>query len=235
MEGVSDKTAARRGLLARVLSRVGNPLEWSLVDKGLLVCAATLGFVIDYALISARIVGEPEAAPYADREVLTLLSVWMWAVAAGWAALLLVGIRIRKRRPDHRLYASACLQYLALTDGALCYLLGPWTSPFAFALVLAAGVVGFLLFERAQMLAALGTFVLILFGTTVAEQLGRIPHAPILTAPPIVDGKVDLAWVLTIGGLSTLTATAALAIADYLIRSWRGREEKLAEAYVLLR
>ena len=52
MEGVSDKTAARRGLLARVLSRVGNPLEWSLVDKGLLVCAATLGFVIDYALIS---------------------------------------------------------------------------------------------------------------------------------------------------------------------------------------
>lgn len=221
--------------MRRFIARVGNPLEWSQVDKALLACITTLGILIDYALISARIVGDPEIAPYTDRQVLQLLARWMWAVAAGWAGLILLGVWLRRREPEHRIFASVCLLYLSVTDGLLCYLLGPWTSPFAFTLVLGAGVVGFLLFERAQMFWALGVFAVIVLGTTVAEQAQLIPHAPLLDAPPLVDGHVDLAWVLSIGGLSVITAGAALAIADYIIRSWREREERLAEAYVLLR
>ena len=126
MAGVSGNTDTRRGLLARVLARVGNPLEWSLVDKALLLCVATLGFAIDYAIVCERLLADPRSAPYADRAVLGAVGIGMWIVAACWVLLTAIGVLLRNHSPDSRRYSSACLQFLALTDGVVCWMSVWW-------------------------------------------------------------------------------------------------------------
>ncbi len=214
--------------------RFGNPLEWSSVDKGLLTVVMSLPFPLTYMLLAEYFIDHPEVAPYLNPRVLRTGCNLMALTMAWWIVALFVGLWLRKRHPDNRLYSHLSLMFWCAATGFFMYAVGPFTSP-VLVYPLIAGVFGYLLFDNRAVMWGGSLLVLVFLVSTVASFLGIIPYAPILDGPPFIDERISGWWVAAIGvpSLSLIVGTTALFF--YTIRLWRKRESELITAHEELR
>src|SRR5262245_66064126 len=105
----------RGSLLARIGHRFETLLEWSPVDKCILVGCIVLSFVIWYGGAEWYVLTRPEVAPYFDptytlhsfRIHVGEFAVWSLVIAAAW--------RLRSRAPASRLMVQVTLQTVVIT------------------------------------------------------------------------------------------------------------------------
>lgn len=79
------------------------------------------------------------------------------------------------------------------------------------------------------MFAAIASFLVIVLITTVAEQLGIIPYAPLLTTLPMQARHLSAAWFGTLGLLAMTAALLGVGLTALIVDRWRMREAQLAE------
>ena len=89
----------KRSLLGMLLARVGNPLNWSLVDKCLLVALLLLPFVAWYAVVGYVVLRRPQLAPYVDQAVLHRAFRVQLGLLGGWLAIIVGALSLRHRDP----------------------------------------------------------------------------------------------------------------------------------------
>lgn len=86
--GVTEAREPKRALLGMLLTRVGNPLNWSPTDKCLFAALLLLPFVAWYAVVYYFALRRPEIAPYLDQAVLPFAFRLQLAFVGGWLAII---------------------------------------------------------------------------------------------------------------------------------------------------
>jgi diguanylate cyclase (GGDEF)-like protein len=208
-----------------------DPLEWSVVDRSLLVCALMLPFSVGYWILDELVVRNHALAPYYDFAFLAGFQRVLLGYVIGWAALIAAGVWLRKRpwpaAETVHVWLAIQLYSWGNAIGAVCA--GPVTTPHV--IVLVGGVaVGFFLFEPAVVIAGMTAATSIIFAGFVANALGWMPYAPLLASAPYVDGKASAWWIGHEALVAAASCAALVTLFAYLTTRLRDRERRLHDA-----
>ena len=206
---------------------IGNFLEWRPADRCLLVALINLAFLLLYNAASLYYFAHPEIADYVHLPAARFLYRLEVLVILGWVVIVAVALYMRFRSSKNRaLVLATCLHY-AITVGIFSYFFGSFTSLYAGVVVVAAWTFGLVLFERKPVILAGITFLCIIGGTTLADQLGWIPYGPLLISAPFQSGRFSGWFLVTIGIPSAILLLFVLVLIDFIIDTWKRHQEKI--------
>lgn len=204
--------------------RLAAALEWSAVDKSLILIALLIPLYFQYILWSLYVLNR------ADRDMLVhvdvvhkFMIVEAWVILVG-IGIALIGLMLRRRWPNLQLFQYVALQFYALSLVLMSYSIG--TLSFCSGVVLLGGpIFGFILHDRLPVWLAFITALIAIVGLSYASVLGYLPYAPVRMASS--DPVSDLFWMN-----STLFFAAPFLIfltlmADQMLAWWRVREERI--------
>jgi len=226
----------KSSLIQNIFNRVGNPLEWSFVNKVLLLLVlqiSTYGFiwiVTGIAILIPLSIPKYMISTYAvdifRREAILLIL---------YGVFTLLVIYLRKRNPNNK-WSAYCLAFIMSAHGfVFLSSMGHMTNPHTFLIIFAQAFIGLLLFNITFASIILGTWGLLLTIRISGELFGALRYAPYLADPPFMDGKIDglwLFWNLT-GGIFIITWLFVLCA--YTINRWQKRESQVTELSELLK
>lgn len=214
-------------------SRIGNPLDWSTVDRALLIAVAWLGVGLLIEASYWRTMHNPDSAPFFNHTFLVQMWLLLPALTVLWVVVIAVGLILRRRKPESRLYAAIVLLLWWYGEAMAAYFIGPLTTP-ALMMTLGQGFIALLLFDLGVAAIGLGWGLTIIGGTTIAVQLGYLPYAPMLNEPLSPGHRLPTFWAFGMGAVYTTALMSFLFVFYYVITRWRDREEKLAQATRLI-
>ena len=224
------------GLLFRYNRENRNPLEWCTVDRCLLliVLYCFVGGASNF-VIGIGVSMYSESMPWANWAFVQ--SYYQVSRIVGIPLILLsfIGLWVRRRSPQNRAFAHTLIQYNAIHMSLTCYAFGPVTHPGPFLFTMALGTLNFLLFEPAIAMPWLGTFTVLIVGSTIATWVGLIPYAPLYASSPFAGGKVDAFYLVGTMVLVIMIFLLMLFLISYIFARWRDREAKVAEMTALLK
>ncbi len=213
-----------------------NPLEWSRVDRCLLVVS-----LFCFVGGASNLLTTTTMALYFER--LTWIN-WGFAktyyqynrfMGIPWIIFLVFGFWLRGRYPDNRPFTHVMIQYNAISVSFICYVFGSVTHPGPFLLGMTLGTLNFLLFELKLALPWLVTFTVLTLISSIAIWAGVIPYAPLFASSAFSNGKISpLYFVGTILLVMTVFLLMLILVA-YIFTRWRDREKKVAEMTDLLK
>ncbi len=230
-----DSSVTKVRLRDRAIRQMTNLLDWSPVDKSLLIAVMTAVFVTFIVIISQPLLNDPEQAAYMNKPNTALFMKTLLAMNVVWAAIMVWGFSIRRSDPDNRGVVVATLSFYACTYGLGAYVTGPLTSPYAGLVFVGGTFVAMLLFEIRDAMIGVVIGSVIIAGTTVAERLEYIPYAPLMDTSPFEHGRLATPWFISMGGAFLFIMIQCIVLCAYIVKRWRDREEALAEAYILLK
>lgn len=199
-------------------------LEWSAVDKGLLLPAIMLPLYFQYLVWAAYVMFVRE-----DRAQLVDV-VYLWgqldifvSFIVGALLLMLLGAVLRKYRPNAVWFQFLSANFYSLTLVYCGYVIG--TQSFAAGVVLAgAPLVGFILLERwvtyLTWLVALAGILLLSY----AGAIGLLQYAPALVPPHPGDATNQLFWTTSTFYFAAPHVAMIVLLADFTLARWRERE-----------
>lgn len=212
-------------------NRLGNPREWREADRVVLLTVCVVPLMVSYALIGEYAVGHPEVAPFMNlpfvRDVALRLQIGvfipLWCVAFG-AAIVLSRLRWSARPLVYLLFVIWFGWF-----GVCSYFFGTQTSLFSCFIVLGGAACGLTLFPRRPVMLGIVGFFMIVTGTTIAEQLGRIPYAPIYLEAPYKAHRLSSWYLVTVGTTDFFAVVTIVALIDYIVGRWKHDERALAK------
>ena len=228
---MSAPTGEKRPFLARLLERAGDFPEWSSADKCLVVALVVLPTPIWFGMWEYYALTHPSRAPYLDPYFLKLaLRIEILGLIPGWLAIAVLALWLRRRSPENRPLALVTTQLFCIGFGLASYYVGHYTTPFGGIVALAGAVLGMLLFDTWLALAGILSFLLVVVLTTLFEQAGILPYAPLFAHAPFEGGRLSTGWVLAFGGPMFAGIGLVAFLTYYIIARWRDRDESLARA-----
>ncbi len=230
-----NRDTIRKPLFQRLINRVGNPLEWSYIEKILFLLGWYLSVNLPLSLWAYSIIRNPNLFPGLNRSVLIEVFPIHLVFVLLWVILAALAVRIRRRNLDSRWLAYGAFISIALHDAWSVCLIGHSTNPWLLMFLFAQVFIAYLLFEFYLALCAFASWILVLGYHIVGEQLGLIPYAPILTRLPYADGMIDRPWMALGLGVGGFVSVAFLILCGYVVHRWRDREAKVTELSELLK
>jgi len=225
-----NQESANSSLLRRLVNRVGNPLEWSFVDKALLFIGFSLLMNIPFTLalhVSFRV---PRLTPEFFNRSLHLLGIQcQWGFVLLFAVLFVIGLKLRRTDPENRWLVYGLAIVAAIHEAWFMGAIGHSTNPATFLTLFVVALVGLMFFDLCFALIVIGVWVLVMGGTVAAEQAGVIPYAAALVHSPHTDGRIN-AWWMWVGFATSGAITACMLFAfGYVLSRWRRREAQVKE------
>jgi class 3 adenylate cyclase len=220
----------------RLLLRLVGTSRLSCADAVVVTSLIVLPFTISYAVLEWNFLRDPGIAPYVDPEFVRMgLAVQTRVFIPGWAALLLLGLWARRRRPESPLLAHLAIQFYFAGFALPAYWLGPFTDMFGVIILMAGATLGLLLFDARVIRWGVASFLAVIAAATVAEQLDWIPYAPVFRDSPYAGGTLASSWLFVLGGMGALALLIVTAIVMLSLEAWREGEQRLARATALIR
>ena len=207
---------------------VGNPLEWSVIERCRVLILLTLPFYVGYGLRSAYLITHPEIEPYFSRAWLVIMRDGIAGLVAFWIAFLALGSLERRRPGPHTLYALVGTLSWWVGAAVIAYGLGPITSP-AWIAIIVGVVCQLLLLPQAMALGGIAFGLCLVIASMVAVGLGAVPYAPMMSAAPIADGRIALPHLIGAMAASVAGTLALLGVVRYIMSQWRYAHEHLAQ------
>ncbi len=188
-----------------------------------------------YTAVAYYVLTHPEIAPFIDGEVLETAFTVNTRIALPTLVGFLVAGRLAKERwPDKQFLPYGLLIFTLSLVAFYSYLAGHYTDPYGAAFLFSVVALGSIFFEARIVRAGLISFCGIVFATTVAEQIGIIPYAPLYIRPPFEGGHLASFSVMA-GGFPVLFAMAVAFFFLAVMELGRDREQKLRRATGLIR
>ena len=231
---VSPTPRTGRRVIAPLLARVGNPLEWNEVDKVLIVQAIQAPAILVMMLRARHLLAHPAVEPYLDRRTLAVLLGMLWAVLGLTAVFTVVGVLVRRRRRLARWFLYVVMQFWWLGFAVIAYVHGLATTPL-WTIFPFIGFYCLLLFDLRVALSGMVGCVVVLFGTTVAERLGLLPYGPLFSAWPEVGGRIADEWLWSSMTWPLILSAVTFSIFVLILRLNRRQAEQLAAMSARLR
>ena len=188
----------------------------------------TLPFYVGYGLRSAYLIDRPEIEPYFAR-------TWLVFMRDGIAGRWRSGSRSwRSARSSAgapvptRLYALVGTVSWWIGAAGIAYGLGPITSP-AWIAIIVGVVCQLLLLPQAIAVGGIAFGLCLVVASLVAVGLGAIPYAPMMSAAPIADGRIELPHLIGATVASVAATLALVGVVQYIMSQWRDAHEHLAQ------
>jgi len=159
------------------VSRLADPLAWTLPEKCLLIAGIYLTFTLWYYGVWSYAARYPDVAPYLDPTFLpTALRVQTLTII-GWSATILFALLARWRgtEPPTLLALTVVLAMYELIYGS--HFFGLHTNMFGALTIVASGAVGWVLLDRRVVNSAAACLALALLALGTMEQLGHLRSA----------------------------------------------------------
>ena len=226
-------------LLLRLLFRSNrksrNPLDWATVDRCLLLSAVffAMGSALCFAL---GVISLQEGhLPYVNWAFFsTLRNIWR-SVGLIWFFLVIIGLWLRRRGRDSRLFTHFVVQFSAVHTALFCYMWGTVSeiTVWLFGIALASFIV--ILFRTAVALPWIPTFIFSVAAFEVGVWLDLIPYGPVFSTLPFIEGKPHGFYAVITLCWAALIFTIMLLLISYVVVRWRDREAKLQDMTALLK
>lgn len=199
-------------------------LEWSTVDKGLILLVMIIPIYGQYLLWSLYVLSRPDRARLVNVPlVIEVMKIDVAFIIIG-AIILCAGLYLRQKRPDSLFFQNITLHFFSLTLVAMSYSIG--TASFCAGLVLlGAPVFGFILLDRKAVWGATITALIVLIGLSYATAYELIPYAPVMIPPS--DHVSHLFWMNSVFFFAAPFFFPIIVMADQMLMWWREREEKI--------
>ena len=213
-----------------------NPLEWSIVDRCLLLIA-----LFCFAGGAANFVIGIAASMYFGRFAWANWEFTQSYYQIGrvfgipWVFFLAIGMWLRRRFPGSKAFGHIVIQYNAIHITVTCWIFGLVTHPAPFLISMAVGTINFLLFEPTLSLPWMVSFTLFTVASIIATYLGLIPYAPFYVSSPFSGGKVDTYYFIGTSIVAMVIFLLMLSLIAYIFVRWRDREAKVADMTALLK
>ncbi len=218
----------------KLIDRIGNPLEWSTVDKCLLIICLWVLLAPLTTVLFHHFISRPEKVPFLDPVFMKKFLPFGWGLTVAWSILLVAGFQLRNRKPENRTFAYVTVFLWWSQEAIAAVCVGPLSTPAAMVL-LGQGFVAFLLFETPMVLVGLGFALLLVVGSIIASQYDLFPYAPLMAAPLYDGGRLANLWVLLFGLIYLIAYLGFLSLSAYIITRWRDREARLADLTTMLK
>jgi diguanylate cyclase (GGDEF)-like protein len=219
-------------MLRKAGERLGNPLEWSAVDKGILLCWMAVPLYLLYIAYALTALSLSSDAGLLDPGHLRLLVLFLVAITAIALALGALGRWYRRRRPESVGYQHAAVQFFAVSMTLLGYQVGALSLVSGIVLA-GAPIVGFILFDRRAVLGGFAIALLILFGAALLSAFGHIPYAP-LRVSEAVGGQASPFWVISMLLVFAIPHLVVLfSLSAYVIHRWHQREDEIKRMAII--
>lgn len=209
--------------------RLGNPLKWSAANKCILGSLVMLSFNVWYCFGVYYALSYPGAAPYLNQPFLAVTFRVQLGLLAWWLGLAGAALWLRRSSPESPLLVRVALHAGSVNIAVGAYITGVYTSFLTGVAAVGAAAVVLILFDRRAVIPAIASLLLLVIGTTAAEQLGVIPYAPLLTTAPFEAGHLSGWWLASFGMSTLVVFLAVIALLSYMVERWRDHEVQLAE------
>ncbi|MCD6061436.1 MAG: hypothetical protein K0S16_1747 [Moraxellaceae bacterium] len=199
-------------------------LEWSPVDKGQIPLLMLVPIMGQYALWGYLVLQRPDreqlvnVAPLEQLVILTLLFI------GGGIVLMLLGLLLRRVRPDSLLFQHLAIQYYAAVLVFMGYQVG-LTGMATGLVLLGAPVFGFIVMDRRAVWLGTAVALALFFGLGLATVHGHLPYAPILA--PAADATARQFHFYSLIGFSAPHFIFIILLADQTLNFWRRREDTI--------
>lgn len=220
----------RPGPAVRLREQLDRLLEWSPADKVALSALIVLLLGAAYVVAGYYALAHPEAGPYVDRRFLHDVVLWVATrvFIPVWLGMLVAALVLRRRPTAVRVLIYLMGGFYALWVGLCAYFFGSHTSVYTGLVILGGAGWGMLLFDKGPVLLGVASFLVLISATTLAEQLGWLPYAPILVEAPFHGQRLGTAWLLVVGSVDLLLLLVVLGLLYHAIDRWRDHAVRLA-------
>lgn len=206
--------------------RIAAALEWSPVDKGLILMAMAIPLYLQYFLWSLYVISRPDSHSLVHTEVVKrVMEVELLLIAIG-SLIVIAGIFLRRRRPDYLPFQHATLQYYSLSLVLMSYSIGTLSFPVGIVL-LGAPIFGFILLNRRAVWWAAASAFSLLMALSYAAASGDIPYAPSKVHP--ASSHAFTFWMLSELFFAAPFLILITFMADQMLTWWRDREDQIRE------
>lgn len=201
-------------------------LEWQAVDKSLFLLLLLLPLYVQYLSWSLYVLSRP------DRDMLVHVAIVHHMIQLEFlllclgAALVLVGLNLRKRRPKNLVFQYVTLQFYALSLVLMSYSIG--TVSFCAGIVLlGAPMFGFIFMDRGAVWCGALSALVTLVALSYATAFGWLPYAPIMVAPTTMASS--LFWMNSLFFFAAPFLLTLPFLADQMLLWWREREQRIQQ------
>ena len=188
----------------RGLRAFGNPLEWSDIQKTILIFFPPIPFTLFYIWRIRGLLADPTLEPYISRPALSVTQQFLYAIVGSFVVMLLGWLLLRRREGKHDLFVRVVIHswFIAIALGS--YAVGPFSTPVLLGFM-AGGMAVFLLFDARR--ASQGAFVglVVIVGTCLLERAGVLGYGPVFShvvfsgqRPPDVWVYLNLAFTIVL-------------------------------------
>ncbi|MDF3031715.1 MAG: hypothetical protein K0R03_2273 [Moraxellaceae bacterium] len=199
---------------------------WSPVDKQIFHLGLSVALFANYMVWAVYLLLRDDRGALVDMAMHGPAMTMMTGVIAGYGVLITVGLLIRRRWPDSRLYQVVGQQYFGLSLIGVGHVIGILGFSTGIMLV-SMPLVGFLYFERRIVWWSLATPLLLVVVLGFASATGLVPYAPALAEGMDRHQPHSLFWVLSFHHFTWITMAVIVMLADYTIGRWRVRGEQV--------
>lgn len=206
----------------------GNPLEWSPLDRAMLLLFISAYLPIVF-WVSLVVFQRSELAPYLDMPYVELNILYCKAILVGIVVMFCVGLRERQRRRDWPLFSHVFAQGFTILMIYSTWATGFYTSNSSL-LIVAGLALGLPLLDARSVFWALVSGILISVFLVYITEANILEYAPMFTELPFEKDFVAPTWAISQFILVINTIGAVWVIMASLIKRWRVRElDLLAE------
>ncbi len=204
--------------------RIAAALEWSIVDKGLIMMAMAIPLYLQYFIWSLVVINRSDRDLLVHVDVVRrVMEIELLLIAVG-LMICGAGLLLRKRRPNFLAFQHVTLQYYSLSLVLMGYSIGTLSFPVGIVL-LGAPIFGFILFDRWAVWSAALSSAVLLFTLNYAAAVGHIPYAPSKVAP--ASSHAFSFWMISEIFFAAPFLIFITFMADQMLTWWRAREDHI--------
>jgi class 3 adenylate cyclase len=207
---------------------LGNLLHWSVAERCILAASIVLVVATLYALALYFYFVRPDVVYFVNRSRAELaFRLQIYVFVPGWVAIIVAGLILRRLAPHDHILSYIVALFYGIHGSIWSYYLGHYTNLFTGVTLIGGTAIGLVLFDRRPVMLGVAAFLAIVIGTTLAEQLGVLPYAPVFVNSPFREGRLATSWLVTMGALMLALTLVVVALIDHIVRQWRDHELKL--------
>jgi diguanylate cyclase (GGDEF)-like protein len=201
-------------------------MDLCVVDRCLVVAGVMLPFALGFWAVGAYSLRHPALVPYYDFAFLRGFQRALLVFIGAWVALVGVCLALRSRHPGARAVMHVTIQLYSIGNAVGAFAVGPMTTPHVVVLVGGAAV-GLFLFDTRAVTLGIASAGATLAAGGLAVHRGLIPYAPMLAAPPYVDGQLSSFWLGQMALIGGSVGLVVLLLFAYLVTRLHDREARL--------
>jgi len=217
-------------VMQRLIDRVGNPLEWTYVNKVIMILLLDFTTYGSFTIWNWIALHHPVILPwYILNNAIEKTFIQQLIFLLIYIVMMIIALWLRKKNKDSRLLAYVLMVVISAHSAIFFGAIGYATNPITFLALFVQAFIGIFLFDMIGMLLVLTTWVVSLGIQIIGEQLGMFRYAPSLSGAPFVDGKIDTSWMIFGVGGGAFITLMVLILCVYVLKRWREREAQVTE------